>query len=105
MIELVPNNKKRIEVTITDRGQPVIGRIVTVRLAMSATSAAPLGTMTYTAEPDPANPSNYVVDLPGMDIATAARGYGFDKPLVIQVHEGTDLAGFVDAVFKPARRL
>jgi hypothetical protein len=54
MLELVPNNTKRVEFTVftpnaAGTNTPAAGLTVTVRVALAATSTSHVGSMSYTA--------------------------------------------------------
>lgn len=108
MIELVPWNNKRIEVTIRepdDNGQltAAVGLSLTLRVVAKPDAKAPLGTMVYPMQPYAQRRNTYYADVPGQDIAQQLSSWS--GPLALQIMDGGNVQGFVDAVIAPTRRL
>lgn len=111
VIELYPNNTKRIELVVREpvageTTSPVTGLAPTVRLVLTPTATADLhASLTVTAL-EYATTGEYYADLPGAAIAArlddATLTYG---KCYVQVLIGTTLVGVADAVIRRYRRL
>jgi len=115
MIELVPNNTKRIDLSVWSpnanaQATAVSGITIIVRVAASPTATAAIGSMNYTATAYASlltSAPHYYADILGADVDSAISGgqAQYDTQYAIQVIEGTVVTAYLDAIIRRTRRL
>lgn len=115
MIELVPNNSKRVEITITQPNGArvptnVPGLTVTAQIVTDKTVTTAVTGLSYScSEYLDANGQNlgYYADVLGADLTTAVNAalITYDQEVFVQFIVGTVIAGWLKAIIRQTRRL